>query len=76
MAHLRYALPAKRLLTAMADRGSKRSMLSPFYYFAVGQIALDQVQNYAARKGINVREAQKWLAPNLGYAAEPDSEAA
>ena len=46
------------------------------HYFAVGQIALDQVQNYAARKGLSVRDAQRWLAPNLGYSVELDSDAA
>jgi 5-methyltetrahydrofolate--homocysteine methyltransferase len=42
-------------------------------YLAVGKIDLDQVQNYAARKKIPVEEAQRWLAPNLGY--DPDSDA-
>ena len=36
-------------------------------YFAVGQVAADQVRDYAARKGIPVAEAERWLAPNLGY---------
>jgi 5-methyltetrahydrofolate--homocysteine methyltransferase len=36
-------------------------------YFAVGKIDLDQVQNYAARKQISLEEAERWLAPNLGY---------
>jgi 5-methyltetrahydrofolate--homocysteine methyltransferase len=36
-------------------------------YFAVGKIDLDQVQNYAARKQIPLHEAERWLAPNLGY---------
>ncbi|NNL64118.1 MAG: methionine synthase [Woeseiaceae bacterium] len=36
-------------------------------YFAVGRIDRDQVESYAARKGISVEEAEKWLAPNLGY---------
>jgi 5-methyltetrahydrofolate--homocysteine methyltransferase len=37
-------------------------------YFAVGRIGLDQVESYAARKGVEVAEAERWLRPNLGYA--------
>ncbi|SES70504.1 methionine synthase [Thorsellia anophelis] len=36
-------------------------------YFAVAQIQRDQVEDYAARKSISLAEAEKWLAPNLGY---------
>src|SRR5262249_55195941 len=36
-------------------------------YFAVGRIARDQVEDYARRKGISVDEAERWLAPNVGY---------
>jgi 5-methyltetrahydrofolate--homocysteine methyltransferase len=36
-------------------------------YFAVGKIGRDQVENYAARKGMSVAEVERWLAPNLGY---------
>ena len=39
-------------------------------YFAVGKVDRDQVGSYAERKGISVVEAEKWLAPNLGY--DPD----
>lgn len=39
-------------------------------YFAVAQIQRDQVEDYARRKGMSVQEAERWLAPNLGY--EPD----
>jgi 5-methyltetrahydrofolate--homocysteine methyltransferase len=42
-------------------------------YFAVGQIDRDQVVDYAARKGISLAEAERWLAPNLGY--EPPANA-
>ena len=41
-------------------------------YFAVGRIGRDQVEDYAARKGIDVGEAERWLRPNLGYEPEPD----
>jgi 5-methyltetrahydrofolate--homocysteine methyltransferase len=50
------------------------SSVSGFYfshprsqYFAVGKLARDQVEDYARRKGIAVGEAERWLAPNLGY---------
>ncbi|MDA1241416.1 MAG: methionine synthase, partial [Chloroflexi bacterium] len=36
-------------------------------YFGVGRILLDQVQDYAVRKGMTLAEAERWLAPNLGY---------
>jgi 5-methyltetrahydrofolate--homocysteine methyltransferase len=39
-------------------------------YFAVGQIAKDQVEDYAERKGMDLKTAEKWLAPNLGYDPE------
>jgi 5-methyltetrahydrofolate--homocysteine methyltransferase len=34
-------------------------------YFAVGKIERDQVEDYARRKGMEVREVERWLAPNL-----------
>ncbi len=39
-------------------------------YFAVGRLGADQVADYAARKGWTLAEAERWLAPNLGYEAE------
>ena len=36
-------------------------------YFAVGKINKDQLEDYARRKGMTVVEAERWLAPNLGY---------
>ena len=43
-------------------------------YFAVGKIDRDQLESYAARKGASIAEAEKWLAPNLGY--DPDAASA
>ena len=37
------------------------------HYFGVGKIERDQVEDYAARKGWTVAEAEKWLAPVLNY---------
>ena len=36
-------------------------------YFPVGKIDRDQLKSYAERKGMSVVEAERWLAPNLGY---------
>ncbi len=36
-------------------------------YFGLGRIGRDQVTDYAARKGMSVAEAERWLAPNLAY---------
>jgi len=37
------------------------------YYFGVGKIERDQVEDYAARKGMTVAETERWLAPVLNY---------
>jgi 5-methyltetrahydrofolate--homocysteine methyltransferase len=37
------------------------------YYFGVAKIERDQVEDYAARKGMNVSEVERWLAPILNY---------
>jgi 5-methyltetrahydrofolate--homocysteine methyltransferase len=37
------------------------------HYFGVGRIDRDQVRSYAQRKGMTLAEAERWLAPNLGY---------
>ena len=39
-------------------------------YFVVGRLGRDQVADYAARKGWTLAEAERWLAPNLGYDPE------
>jgi 5-methyltetrahydrofolate--homocysteine methyltransferase len=36
-------------------------------YFALGKIERDQVEDYARRKGMEVKEVGRWLAPNLNY---------
>jgi 5-methyltetrahydrofolate--homocysteine methyltransferase len=37
------------------------------HYFGVGRIERDQVEDYAARKGWSLEEAERWLAPILNY---------
>jgi 5-methyltetrahydrofolate--homocysteine methyltransferase len=39
-------------------------------YFAVGKLGRDQIEDYAARKGMTVAAAEKWLSPNLSYEPE------
>jgi 5-methyltetrahydrofolate--homocysteine methyltransferase len=50
------------------------SSVSGFYffhpearYFALGKIGRDQVEDYAARKQMNVSETERWLSANLSY---------
>jgi 5-methyltetrahydrofolate--homocysteine methyltransferase len=42
-------------------------------YFSVGRIGRDQVEDYAARKGVGPDEVERWLRPNLGYARAEDA---
>ncbi len=37
------------------------------YYFGVGKVERDQVEDYAQRKRMTVEEAERWLAPVLNY---------
>ncbi len=39
-------------------------------YFGVAKVSEDQVESYAKRKGMSMDEAERWLAPNLGYEPE------
>ncbi len=34
-------------------------------YFGLGKIKMDQVEDFAKRKGIEIRTAEKWLNPNI-----------
>jgi 5-methyltetrahydrofolate--homocysteine methyltransferase len=50
------------------------SSVSGFYfahpqsrYFSLGKIDRDQVEDYARRKGMSVKEVERWLGPNLNY---------
>jgi 5-methyltetrahydrofolate--homocysteine methyltransferase len=45
-------------------------------YFGVGKINRDQVEDYARRKGMTLEEAERWLAPNLGYDPGQDKQEA
>ena len=37
------------------------------YYFGVAKVERDQVEDYASRKGMDVREVERWLGPVLNY---------
>ncbi len=41
-------------------------------YFGLGKIYRDQIEDYAARKNMDINLVEKWLAPNLGY--DPEDE--
>jgi 5-methyltetrahydrofolate--homocysteine methyltransferase len=42
------------------------------FYFGVGKIERDQVEDYAARKDMSVAETERWLAPVLNYIPAQD----
>jgi 5-methyltetrahydrofolate--homocysteine methyltransferase len=44
------------------------------YYFGVGKIERDQVEDYAARKEMTVDEVERWLAPILNYIPARDRD--
>jgi 5-methyltetrahydrofolate--homocysteine methyltransferase len=37
------------------------------HYFGVGKIERDQVEDYARRKGWDLKTAERWLSPILNY---------
>ncbi len=41
------------------------------FYFGLGRVNRDQVADYAARKGVDFKEMERWLRPNLAY--DPDA---
>ncbi len=46
------------------------------HYFGVAKVERDQVEDYAARKGLSVAEVERWLAPVLNYSHAPAVAAA
>lgn len=46
------------------------------YYFGVGKVERDQVEDYAQRKGMTLEEAERWLAPVLNYIPSNTAQAA
>ena len=39
-------------------------------YFGTGKLARDQIEDYAARKGMNIQDVERWLASVLGYESQ------
>ncbi|WP_083972664.1 methionine synthase [Actinoplanes awajinensis] len=39
-------------------------------YFTVGRLGKDQVEDYAARRGVPLSEVERWLRPNLAYSID------
>ncbi len=37
------------------------------HYFGVAKVERDQVEDYALRKGMDIREVERWLGPILNY---------
>ena len=37
------------------------------HYFTVAPVAADQVESYARRKQLTIREVERWLGPALAY---------
>jgi 5-methyltetrahydrofolate--homocysteine methyltransferase len=78
-------LPAERIGMRLTESFAMMpaASVSGFYfahpqsqYFALGRIGRDQVIDYAARKGMSVVEAERWLAPVLAYEPEEALSAA
>ncbi|WP_458759700.1 methionine synthase [Afipia sp. TerB] len=45
-------------------------------YFGVGKVERDQMEDYAARKGVSLAETERWLAPILNYIPSANSNPA
>ncbi len=46
------------------------------YYFGVAKVERDQVEDYANRKGMEIKELERWLGPVLNYVPVPEEDAA
>lgn len=46
------------------------------FYFGVAKVERDQVEDYARRKGMAIREVERWLGPILNYTPSSDKEGA
>lgn len=42
------------------------------FYFSVNEIDRDQIEDYARRKGVELKEMEKWLKQNLSYEVNID----
>ena len=46
------------------------------FYFGVGRVGRDQMEDYARRAGMSVAEAARWLGPNLAEGVAGDAKGA
>jgi 5-methyltetrahydrofolate--homocysteine methyltransferase len=46
------------------------------HYFGVAKVERDQVEDYSRRKGMDVREVERWLGPILNYIPTGETEEA
>lgn len=69
--HTGMALTESRAMTPAASVSGYYFAHPEARYFGLGKIGRDQIEDYATRKGITLAEAERWLAPALGY--EPTS---
>ena len=46
------------------------------YYFGVAKVERDQIEDYAARKGMALQDVERWLGPILNYTPRQVAEAA
>ena len=67
-------MPERRHRPDRALRDDPAASVSGLYlahpaarYFNVGRLGRDQVEDYAARCGMDRRAAETWLRPNLAY---------
>jgi 5-methyltetrahydrofolate--homocysteine methyltransferase len=69
-------LDARRLGMTLTEHGAMlpTASVSGLYfshpearYFNVGRITRDQLESYAARKGVSIEDAERWLSSNLAY---------
>lgn len=69
--------PRTRSLIKLAHSVSGIYLSHPeSYYFGVAKVERDQVEDYAARKDMDVAEVERWLGPILNYVPGHLAEAA
>ncbi|MGB0136073.1 MAG: methionine synthase [Flavobacteriales bacterium] len=65
--HTGMALTESRAMTPAASVSGYYFAHPEARYFGLGKIGRDQIEDYATRKGITLADAERWLAPALGY---------
>ena len=65
-----WSSPSTYAMTPAASVSGLVLRASAARYFNVGRLGKDQVEDYARRGGMDRREAERWLRPNLAYDAD------